>query len=176
MRRTFLIAATLGALTLALILPFTSGIAATAGQSKRPTVKAAYNKTLKKAIVVDGRGITLYAFYYDESGKPACYTDASYKCKKTWPSCVDDPEYHCVKEWPPLIVTGKPRAGTGIKAKLLGTARRRDGHLQVTYNRLPLYYYAGGLGPPADKRTGDINGHQFGGLWWAVSPAGKELK
>jgi predicted lipoprotein with Yx(FWY)xxD motif len=152
------------------------GSAAGAHASTPVTVKAAYNKQLNKTIVVDARGITLYAFFYDEKGKPACYTDPSYKCKKTWPSCVDDPEYHCVKSWPPLIVSAKPRAGKGIKANLLRTARRRDGHLQVTYNRLPLYYYAGGLGPPADKRPGDINGHTFGGLWWAVSSSGKEIK
>jgi predicted lipoprotein with Yx(FWY)xxD motif len=139
-------------------------------------VKAAFNRTLKKTIVADGRGITLYAFSVDASGKPSCYVDPGYKCVKSWPSCVHDPEYNCAKLWPPLTTVGRPMVGKGLDPKLVGTARRRDGRLQVTYNHHPLYYYAGGLGPPADTRPGDANGQAFGGLWWAVAPSGKEIK
>jgi predicted lipoprotein with Yx(FWY)xxD motif len=139
-------------------------------------VKVTFNKTLKRSILVDARGITLYAFTYDDEGKPACYVDSGYRCVPAWPSCVDDPEYHCVKEWPALTTTGTPRAGAGVNRKLLGVARRKDGRLQVTYNRHPLYFYAGGLGPPADKKPGALNGQGFAGIWWVVSPAGAEIK
>ena len=136
----------------------------------------AFSKALKKAILVDARGITLYAFLYDDTGKPACYVYSGYKCVPTWPSCVDDVQYHCVKSWPPLTTTGRPRAGKGVSPKLLGVARRKDGRLQVTYHRHPLYFYTGGLGPPPDKKPGDINGQNFAGLWWVVSPKGSEIK
>ena len=139
-------------------------------------MKVAFNKALKKAILVDTRGITLYAFLFDDTGKPACYVDSGYKCVPTWPSCVDDVQYHCVKSWPPLTTTGRPRAGKGVSPKLLGVARRKDGRLQVTYHRHPLYFYTGGLGPPPDKKPGDVNGQNFAGLWWVVSPKGSEIK
>jgi predicted lipoprotein with Yx(FWY)xxD motif len=175
-KSAILVCVGLGALALGMVArgggPAGDADAATA----RPTVKVAYNKTLKKTILVDARGITLYAFYYDESGKPTCYVDPGYRCVKAWPSCVDDAEYHCSKLWPPLRTIGRPRAGRGVNAQLLRVARRRDGHLQVTYNHFPLYYYAGGLGPPADTKPGDANGQGFGGLWWVVSPKGLEIK
>src|SRR5262245_22214343 len=139
-------------------------------------LKIAVNRQLKRAIVVDERGISVYAFTYDDEGKPACYVDPGYRCVKSWPSCVDDPQYHCSKEWPPLTTLGRPRAGEGVNAKLLGVARRGDGRLQVTYKRHPLYFYAGGLGPPPDKKPGDLNGQGFVGLWYAVSPKGIEIK
>lgn len=140
-----------------------------AASPSRAIVKVAFNKTLKKTILVDARGITLYAFFYDEKGKPACYVDAPYKCVPTWPSCVDDPQYHCVQLWPPLTTTGRPQAGKGANPKLLGVARRKDGRLQVTYNRHPLYFYAG-------EKPGTANGQNFAGLWWVVSPKGIEIK
>ena len=44
----------------------------------------------------------------------------------------------CANAWPPLLTKAPPVAGPGIDAKLLGTTKRRDGTLQVTYNRHPL--------------------------------------
>ncbi len=140
-------------------------------------VKAVYNKQLKKTILVDGRGLTLYAFSFDDAGKPTCgYEDAGYKCVPSWPSCIDDGEYHCVKLWPPFVTGAKPRAGSGVNPKLLSVVRRRDGHLQVVYNHHPLYFYKGAPGTPSDKKPGDVNGQNFEGLWWVVSPAGKEIR
>src|SRR5439155_20666364 len=71
------------------------------------------NSTHTRAFLVDGRGITLYAFTFDDSGKPACYTDPGFHCKPTWPSCVNDPQYNCIKSWPALTTGGIPRAGAG---------------------------------------------------------------
>ena len=49
----------------------------------------------------------------------------------------------CAKAWPPFLTKGKPSAGPGVNARLLGTTKRRDGSLQVTYAGHPLYYYEG---------------------------------
>ena len=74
----------------------------------------------------------------------------------------------CATFWPPLLTTGKPRAGAGVKAKLLGTTTRAGGALQVTYARHPLYTFK-------LKRAGQTTGegaNDFGPPFYAVSPAG----
>jgi predicted lipoprotein with Yx(FWY)xxD motif len=62
-----------------------------------------------------------------------------------------------------------PKAGSGVKASLLGTIKRGDGSTQVTYNKHPLYYYSG------DSQPGQHNGQgvdAFGAAWFVVTPAG----
>jgi predicted lipoprotein with Yx(FWY)xxD motif len=78
----------------------------------------------------------------------------------------------CATFWPPLIATGKPRAAAGTKASMLGTTKRADGRLQVTYNHHPLYTFA------KDTKKGQANGEgviAFGGQWFVVSPAGTRI-
>jgi predicted lipoprotein with Yx(FWY)xxD motif len=120
---------------------------------------AAHGTTVRVAksrlgrILVDSRGITLYDFVADKRGRSACYGA-------------------CATYWPPLITKGKPHAGRGLRASLLGTTKRRDGKLEVTYNHHPLYYFVG------DQRPGQTTGqslNQFGAAWWVLSPAGKEI-
>ena len=104
-------------------------------------------------VLVDGRGRTLYLFAKDRQGKSACTGK-------------------CASAWPPLIASGKPLATAGAKASLLGTTRRGDGRLQVTYNHHPLYGFA------LDKQAGQVNGQAataFGGRWWAVSAGGRAV-
>jgi predicted lipoprotein with Yx(FWY)xxD motif len=75
----------------------------------------------------------------------------------------------CAKAWPPLLTKGRPTAGPGVRAKLLGTTRRKSGALQVTYNRHPLYYYS------ADK-VGKVmcqHANMHGGLWLIIKPNGQ---
>jgi predicted lipoprotein with Yx(FWY)xxD motif len=75
----------------------------------------------------------------------------------------------CAKAWPPLLTKGAPLAGPGVAAKLLGTTRRKNGTLQVTYNGHPLYYYS------ADK-VGKImcqHANMHGGLWLVIKPNGQ---
>jgi predicted lipoprotein with Yx(FWY)xxD motif len=105
-------------------------------------------------VIVDSKGFTLYDFHKDEGGKSACYGA-------------------CAKVWPPLTSEGKPQAGEGAVASKLGTTKRKDGTLQVTYAGWPLYTYA------ADKKPGDANGNDidsFGAEWYALLPSGAEAE
>jgi predicted lipoprotein with Yx(FWY)xxD motif len=67
-----------------------------------------------------------------------------------------------------------------VRARLLGTVRRPDGRLQVTYAGHPLYRFAGDLvdgnGTPPDRTPGQAHGQGYVGLWWAVSPSGKAIR
>ena len=75
----------------------------------------------------------------------------------------------CATAWPPLLTTGAPLAGSGVQAKLLGSTKRKDGSLQVTYGGHPLYYYS------ADK-IGQImcqHANMHGGLWLIIKPNGQ---
>jgi predicted lipoprotein with Yx(FWY)xxD motif len=131
--------------------------------SSSALVKLAFNKQLKKAILVDQRGFALYMFSQDSRNKPTCYNDA---------------QYHCSKAWRPLRSSGAPRAGQGVKASLLGTATRTDGAAQVTYNGHPLYTNAGAraFNLEPDTKPGDLNGLGFSDIWFVVSPAGKQIR
>ena len=67
-----------------------------------------------------------------------------------------------------MIVTGTPSAGPGVTGRL-GTIKRSDGTTQVTYNRHPLYTYAG------DTAPGQAFGNNLnlnGGLWHEVTVSG----
>jgi predicted lipoprotein with Yx(FWY)xxD motif len=106
-------------------------------------------------MLFDGRGRALYLFTR-ESGSSAsrCYGE-------------------CAAAWPPFFTRGKPRAGSGTRASLLGTTRRRDGRTQVTYRGQPLYYYV------SDRKPGQVtcqNVAEFGGTWLVVSPGGQAIR
>jgi predicted lipoprotein with Yx(FWY)xxD motif len=145
--------------SLALVLTVSAGKAAV---SSPAIVKVAFDKKLKKSILVDARGFTLYLFALDTHGKP---------------TCTDDPSYHCIKAWPALKTTSAPHAGAGVRQSLLGVAKRTDGGVQVTYNHHPLYYFHGGADYGAgDKTPGDIHGQGFAGIWFVVAPDGTPIR
>jgi predicted lipoprotein with Yx(FWY)xxD motif len=75
----------------------------------------------------------------------------------------------CATAWPPLLTKGKPVAGPGVKANLLGTTKRKNGALQVTYNKHPLYYFS------SDTRQKIKCQHMsmHGGLWLIIKPNGQ---
>jgi predicted lipoprotein with Yx(FWY)xxD motif len=78
----------------------------------------------------------------------------------------------CAQNWPPVRASGKPTAGSGANASLIGTIKRSDGAPQVTYNGHPLYLYVG------DNAPGAINGQgltAFGANWYVVSPQGNQV-
>lgn len=104
-------------------------------------------------VLVDAQGRSLYLFEADKSGRSACYGT-------------------CAKFWPPLLTTAKPRAAAGAKAALLGTIRRTDGRLQVTYRGHPLYLFV------KDAKAGQTSGEGvdgFGGLWYVLAPSGASI-
>lgn len=76
----------------------------------------------------------------------------------------------CTKEWHPLIASGKVTAGPGLNASLLSTVRRSDGRTQVTYDKRPLYTYAGSDTTGAAGVMGD------GGIWYLIAPSGKPVE
>ena len=108
------------------------------------------SKTKLGEVLVNSKGHTLYMFSRDKNGKSSCSGG-------------------CAKFWPPYLQHGKATAGSGVKASLLGTTRRSNGSMQVTYKKHPLYGFA------LDKKAGQTNGEgnvAFGGKWHAVSAKG----
>jgi predicted lipoprotein with Yx(FWY)xxD motif len=78
----------------------------------------------------------------------------------------------CAEGWPPVIATGKSNAGEGAISSQLGTTKRKDGSMQVTYAGHPLYTFAG------DTAPGEANGNEstaFGGKWSAMDEAGEAV-
>lgn len=69
--------------------------------------------------------------------------------------------------WPPLLTKGKPRVA-GLSAGLLGTTKRRDGSLQVTYGGHPLYYWSGDTAKTIMCQHVKLHG----GFWYVVNPNG----
>jgi predicted lipoprotein with Yx(FWY)xxD motif len=125
-------------------------------------VKVAFNKKLKRKILVNAQGFTLYLFTEDTRTKSAC---------------VDSYD-HCPTIWPPLRSSDPPVAGRGARASLLATIARDDGDPQVTYKGHPLYTDAGSadLGIHADLRPGQIRGQGVLFSWYVVSPLGKAIR
>src|SRR5262249_60158973 len=74
----------------------------------------------------------------------------------------------CAGYWPPVTVTGTSAPGPGVTGKL-GTIKRSDGTIQVTYNGHPLYTYVG------DTAPGQAFGNNLnlnGGLWHEMTAHG----
>jgi predicted lipoprotein with Yx(FWY)xxD motif len=135
----------LTAVVLAAVLP----PAAMSGASADRRTLTAHSSRFGQ-VLFDGKGFILYAFTKDPRGRSACYGA-------------------CAAAWPPYLVPSGPRAGAGVKSKLLGTTRRKDGKLQVTYAGRPLYYYVGDRSP-YEIRCQNVD--EFGGLWLVQRPSG----
>ncbi len=116
------------------------------------TVAVAANAKLGQ-VLVDGNGRTLYLFAADKGASSTCYGS-------------------CAIYWPPLLTSGQPLAGTGVKASLLGTTKRTDGTTEVTYAGHPLYYVI------TDHNPGDATGQNvdnFGAGWFVLGPDGNKV-
>ena len=124
---------------------------ANSAASSAPTVRVA-NSSLGR-ILVDAHGRTVYLFKKDKGTKSTC-------------------NGACAQAWPPVTVSGKPAAGTGANASLIGTTKRSVGKTQVTYHGHPLYRFQGDQTRGATKGQGLV---AFGGGWFVVSPSGTQV-
>lgn len=103
--------------------------------------------------LVTGDGMSVYLFEADTrgSGESSCYG----KCADPY--------------WPPVLTSGAPQADGQARGNMLGTIKRKDGAMQVTYGGWPLYLFV------KDKAPGDTAGqdvHGFDGEWYLVTPEG----
>jgi predicted lipoprotein with Yx(FWY)xxD motif len=109
--------------------------------------------TSKGTVLTDAAGLTLYWFANDTATQSNCNGS-------------------CATYWPPVLGTPAAAAGTSLPHGF-GTIKRANGQTQATYDGHPLYTYTG------DTAAGQINGNDLnvsGGLWWAVTPSGTDLK
>ena len=96
-------------------------------------------------VLVDGANHTLYVF--------------------TGESC----DGSCADVWRPFLAKGdvvEAKEGSTLDESLLGTTKRGDGSLQVTYDDNPLYVYE-------QEAAGEMTGNgikSFGGVWRAARP------
>jgi predicted lipoprotein with Yx(FWY)xxD motif len=105
--------------------------------------------------LVDAQGHSLYLFEKDEGGESYCVGA-------------------CAAVWPPIETTAMPHAGTGVDGAALGTIKRSDGDMQVTYHGHPLYYYAADASTAGKTKGEDVV--QFGSGWYLVDASGKPVE
>lgn len=120
--------------------------AAPASPAGPATVEAESVGSLGTVLVAGSNKMTVYTFTKDvkDSGTSACTGE-------------------CLAKWPALTVAGgTPSGGSGVTGTLGTITRTDDGTLQVTYNGLPLYFFAN------DKAPGDATGVYEN--WEAVKP------
>ena len=73
----------------------------------------------------------------------------------------------CATNWPPLSVApGTTITGPAGATLTFATITRADGTVQVTYNHMPLYYYAG------DSVAGDTTGEGKNNVWFVAPLSG----
>ena len=96
------------------------------------------------SFLTDSNGRTLYLFKRDPLNDSVCYDN-------------------CAKAWPPFTASGDLTLPEGVPGTL-STITRKDGTKQVTYNGVPLYYYA------PDTNPGDVKGQGVGNVWFVVAP------
>jgi predicted lipoprotein with Yx(FWY)xxD motif len=110
----------------------TQAAAQTSSSSSSPVVKSASSSL--GTILVDSQGMTLYHLGGEQNGKFICTSTA------------------CLGVWHPLIApsSGTPSGEVGS----LGTVKRPEGTVQVTYKGTPLYTFTGDQQPGETKGQG----------------------
>ena len=138
---------------LLLAAAFAAGLAAAfyavnaSGAGGTRVVMTAKNKTLGKTILVNRQGLTLYSLSVERHGRFICKNAA------------------CLSLWKPLIVAMGVKP-TGVSG--LGTVKRPNGRIQVSYRGGPLYRFV------QDRKRGDVKGNGFKDVGtWRVVVVGK---
>ena len=158
MKRIWIAILTAAALALVIAACGSSGkktTAATTAAAAQPAqgVKVSLRKVSFGTVLVGPNSHTTYLFLKDKGTTSQC-------------------NGKCAVSWAPLTTSGQPQAGPGLKASLLGTSKRSDGTMQVTYGGHPIYYY------DDDKKPGMTEGEgkkEFGAEWYAVGADGKKV-
>lgn len=130
----------------------TAGPAIAVGEGARPRARAVLRlrKTRFGRVIHEERsGLVAYLFTRDGKRRSRCYGA-------------------CARAWPPIKTGGRPKAGSGLKQKHLGTTRRRGGARMVTYRGRPLYFYE--HDSPGQILCHDVA--EFGGRWFVVERSG----
>jgi predicted lipoprotein with Yx(FWY)xxD motif len=97
------------------------------------------------SFLTDTAGMTLYLFTKDtEPNASVCEGD-------------------CLANWPPFVAEDPLTLPSGVDGELT-SFDRGDGTMQVAYNGIPLYYFAG------DANPGETNGQAVGDVWYVVAP------
>jgi predicted lipoprotein with Yx(FWY)xxD motif len=133
---------------LAACAPAGGGASADAGDGLQ-TIGIAVAETDAGPSLVGPDGKTLYIFTQDTDGTSTCTGD-------------------CAAAWPPLTVEAgaEVEAGEGVTGEL-GIIERDDGTSQVTYDGMPLYFFA------QDAEPGDATGEGVNNVWFIASPEGQ---
>lgn len=156
-------AATSSAATTVSAAPVTTSSAAAVTTSASPTTSAAATASGTTATTVlvrtdpklgqlltDAAGRTLYWYTKDTAGGSTCTGG-------------------CLAVWPAFSATGSLTLPAGTPGTL-GTITRTDNSAtQVTYDNMPLYYFA------KDAAPGDTTGQGVGKIWWVVTPTAGPL-
>ncbi len=121
----------------------TQAAAPTSSTSSAVLVKSASNPL--GTILIDSQGMTLYHLSGEQNGKFICTSTA------------------CVGIWHPLIAPSTSTPSGEVSS--LGTIKRPDGTVQVTYKGTPLYTFTG------DQQAGETKGQGIKdvGTWSAVT-------
>ncbi len=110
----------------------TQPAAQTSTSSSSPVVKTASNSL--GTILVDSQGMTLYHLSGEQNGKFICTSTA------------------CLGVWHPLIASSSGAPSGEVVS--LGTVKRPEGTVQVTYQGTPLYTFTGDQQPGETKGQG----------------------
>ena len=135
------------------ILPlFITASLATVSGAYAADVIAKVGKTPMGKVIVNGKGMSAYFFDLDKahSGVSAC----AGLCAANWPAITSS--------------TAKPHV-VGISGAV-GTIAIKGGGKQVTINGRPIYTFV------FDTAPGEAKGQGAQGLWYVISPTGKEIK
>ena len=129
------------------------GSTAAGGGTSAPSASSAVTIKVTNGHLTDATGRTVYLWVKDTGKNSTC-------------------SGNCTTFWPPVTSNAKATAGTGANASDLGTSKRSDGTMQITYAGHPLYFYSGDSAPGQTNGQGN-NG--FGFLWWEVAPSGNAI-
>jgi predicted lipoprotein with Yx(FWY)xxD motif len=119
-------------------------LAPPAPAARRQVVKVRAESSLGRAVLTNRAGMTLYSLSVERHGHFTCTGG-------------------CLKLWRPLTVRKGVKPAGPVR---LGTVKRPEGPIQVTFKGRPLYRFKG------DAKPGQANGEGFRdvGTWHAATP------